>query len=90
MDAFFAETQKPVTGTIKLKLYKGNLIVSGRSSPYSLYREDFATFGYSEVYSHNDAAGFIRLFGLPLKIRALIEQGGADVPPVPPEQIIRD
>ncbi len=90
MDAFFAETQKPVTGTIKLRLYKGNLIVSGRSSPYSLYREDFATFGYSEVYSHNDAAGFIRLFGLPLKIRALIEQGGADVPPVSPEQIIRD
>jgi argininosuccinate synthase len=90
MDAFFAETQKPVTGAIQLKLYKGNLIVAGRSSPYSLYREDFATFGYSEAYSHSDAAGFIRLFGLPLKIRALIEQGGADVPPVPPETIIRD
>jgi argininosuccinate synthase len=90
MDAFFAETQKPVTGAIQLKLYKGNLIVAGRSSPYSLYREDFATFGYSEAYSHSDAAGFIRLFGLPLKIRALIEQGGADVPPVPPEKIIRD
>jgi argininosuccinate synthase len=90
MDAFFAETQKPVAGTIKLKLYKGNLIVAGRSSPYSLYREDFATFGYSEVYSHSDAAGFIRLFGLPLKIHAFIERGGEDVPPVKPEQIVRD
>ncbi len=90
LDAFFAETQKPVTGTVRLKLYKGNLIVTGRSSPYSLYREDFATFGYSEVYSHSDAAGFIRLFGLPLKIHAFIERGGEDVPPVAPEQVIRD
>jgi argininosuccinate synthase len=90
LDAFFAETQKPVTGTVRLKLYKGNLIVTGRSSPYSLYREDFATFGYSEVYSHNDAAGFIRLFGLPLKIRAFIERGDQNVPPVAPEQVIRD
>jgi argininosuccinate synthase len=90
MDAFFVETQKPVTGTIKLMLYKGNLIVTGRQSNNTLYREDIATFGYSEIYSHSDAAGFIRLWGLPLKIRALIEQGAQDVPPVPPEKIIRD
>jgi len=90
MDAFFTETQKPVTGTVRLKLYKGNLIVTGRSSPYSLYREDFATFGYSEVYSHSDAAGFIRLFGLPLKIHAFIERGGEGVPPVALQQVVRD
>jgi len=90
MDAFFATTQKTVTGSITLKLYKGNLIVAGRTSPYSLYREDIATFGYSEIYSHSDAAGFIRLWGLPLKIRALIEQGARDIPPVSPEEIIRD
>jgi argininosuccinate synthase len=90
LDAFFATTQKTVTGSITLKLYKGNLIVAGRTSPYSLYREDIATFGYSEIYSHSDAAGFIRLWGLPLKIRALIEQGAQDVPPVPAEKIIRD
>jgi argininosuccinate synthase len=90
MDAFFAVTQKNVTGSIKLKLYKGNLFVAGRSSPYTLYREDIATFGYSEIYSHSDAAGFIRLWGLPLKIRALVEQGAQDVPPVPADKIIRD
>jgi argininosuccinate synthase len=90
MDAFFAQTQKPVTGSIKLTLYKGNLIVTGRKSNTSLYREDIATFGYSEIYSHSDAAGFIRLWGLPLKIRALIEQGAQDVPPVPADKIIRD
>ena len=90
MDAFFATTQRTVTGSITLKLYKGNLIVAGRTSPYSLYREDIATFGYSEIYSHSDAAGFIQLWGLPLKIRALIEQGAQDVPPVPAEKIIRD
>jgi argininosuccinate synthase len=90
LDAFFAVTQTPVTGSIKLKLYKGNLFITGRQSQYSLYREDIATFGYSEIYSHSDAAGFIRLWGLPLKIRALIERGAQDVPPVSPEKIIRD
>jgi argininosuccinate synthase len=90
MDAFFAKTQEPVTGSIKLTLYKGNLIVTGRQSNMSLYREDIATFGYSEIYSHSDAAGFIRLWGLPLKIRALIEQGAQDVPPIPADKIIRD
>ena len=90
LDAFFASTQHKVTGSITLKLYKGNLIVTGRTSPYTLYREDIATFGYSEIYSHSDAAGFIRLWGLPLKIRALVEQGAQDVPPVPADKIIRD
>ena len=90
LDAFFASTQQKVTGSITLKLYKGNLIVTGRTSPYTLYREDIATFGYSEIYSHSDAAGFIRLWGLPLKIRALVEQGAQDVPPVPADKIIRD
>jgi len=89
LDAFFAKTQECVTGSIKLKLYKGNVFVTGRQSKYSLYREDIATFGYSEIYSHSDAAGFIRLWGLPLKIRALIE-ADKDIPPVPLERIIRD
>ena len=90
LDAFFTSTQKTVTGSITLTLYKGNLIVTGRTSPYSLYREDIVTFGYSEIYSHSDAAGFIRLWGLPLKIRALIEERAKDIPPMPPEKIIRD
>jgi len=90
MDAFFASTQSPVTGKIKLKLYKGNLIVAGRTSPYTLYREEFATFGHSAVYDHTDAAGFIRLFGLPSKVQAMMKMGVADVPPVPVEEIVRD
>ena len=90
LDAFFASTQKTVSGSITLRLYKSNLIVVGRTSPYSLYREDIVTFGYSEIYSHSDAAGFIRLWGLPLKIRALIEERARDIPPVPAEKIIRD
>ncbi len=71
LDAFIDNTQGPVTGTVRLKLYKGNIIPAGRKSPFSLYREDFATFGYDDVYDQADAAGFIRLFGLPLKVRAL-------------------
>ena len=90
MDAFFQSSQKLVTGSIKVKLYKGNLIVSGRTSPYSLYREEFATFGHSQVYDHTDAAGFIRLFGLPSKVQAMMKGLGAGLPPVPVEKIIRD
>ncbi len=71
LDAFIDNTQGPVTGVVRLKLYKGNIIPAGRKSPFSLYREDFATFGYDDVYDQADAAGFIRLFGLPLKVRAL-------------------
>jgi argininosuccinate synthase len=71
LDAFVDSTQGPVTGQVRLKLYKGNVIPVGRKSPFSLYREDFATFGQEDVYDQSDAEGFIHLFGLPLKVRAL-------------------
>ncbi len=71
LDAFVNATQGPVTGTVRLKLYKGNVIPVGRKSPFSLYREDFATFGEEDVYDQSHAEGFIRLFGLSLKVRAL-------------------
>jgi len=71
LDAFVDATQGPVTGMVRLKLYKGNIISVGRKSPFSLYREDFATFGQEDVYDQSDAEGFIHLFGLPLKVRAL-------------------
>jgi argininosuccinate synthase len=73
LDAFVAKTQERVTGAARVKLYKGNCSVVGRRSPFSLYREDFATFGKDDVYDQNDAAGFINLFGLPLKVKALID-----------------
>ncbi len=77
MDAFVRETQENVTGTVRLKLYKGNVTVVGRRSPYSLYREDYASFGEEDVYNQADAEGFINLFGLPLKVQALLEiEGG--------------
>lgn len=69
--AFVDSTQGPVTGKVRLKLYKGNVIVAGRKSKFSLYREDFATFGQEDVYDQSDAEGFIRLYGLSLKVRAL-------------------
>ena len=71
MDAFVDSTQGPVTGAVRLKLYKGNIIPVGRRSPFSLYREDFATFGQEDVYDQSDAEGFIHLYGLPLQVRAL-------------------
>ncbi len=71
IDAFVDSTQGPVTGTVRLKLYKGNIISAGRKSKFSLYREDFATFGQEDVYDQSDAEGFIRLYGLSLKVRAL-------------------
>jgi len=74
LDAFVTVTQKLVTGTVRLKLYKGNIISAGRKSPYSLYREDFATFSEEDVYDQKDAKGFINLFGLPLTVRALVQQ----------------
>ena len=73
LSAFVAKTQERVTGTVRLKLYKGSCTVVGRRSPFSLYREDFATFGQDNVYDQSDAAGFINLFGLPLKVKALID-----------------
>ncbi len=79
LQAFIRETQKTVTGWVRLKLYKGNVILQGRASPYSLYREDYATFGRDDVYDQSDAAGFINLFGLQMKVRAMLEleQGDA-------------
>jgi len=74
LDAFVNATQETVTGTVRLKLYKGNIISAGSKSPYSLYHEGFVTFGRDEVYNQKDAEGFINLFGLPLKIRALKRQ----------------
>ncbi len=77
IQAFISETQRPVTGWVRLKLYKGGLTVLGRYSPYSLYRQDFATFGADDVYDQSDAEGFINLFGLQMKVRALMQRGEA-------------
>ncbi|NLP44582.1 MAG: argininosuccinate synthase [Peptococcaceae bacterium] len=74
LDAFVQVTQKNVTGTARLKLYKGNCTPAGTKSPYSLYNEELATFGEDEVYNQKDAEGFINLFGLPLKVRAMMEK----------------
>ena len=74
ISAFVDETQKCVTGEVKLKLYKGNIIHSSVTSPYSLYNEDIATFGEDHVYDQKDSHGFINLFGLPITVRALAEQ----------------
>jgi argininosuccinate synthase len=73
MDAFIDSIQARVTGTVRLKLYKGNIIVAGRKSPNSLYREDLATFAEDAVYNQKDAEGFINLFGLPYKVEALLD-----------------
>ena len=76
LDAFVKVTQQHVTGTVRLKLYKGNIVVAGRKSPTSLYREDYASFGEEDVYNQQDAHGFIQLFGLPLKVEALLALDG--------------
>lgn len=76
LDAFVDSTQTRVSGTVRLKLYKGNIIVAGRKSPYSLYREDLATFGEDNIYNQKDAEGFINLFGLPSKVEALLDLAG--------------
>ena len=67
------KTQERVTGTVKLKLYKGNIIKAGTWSPYSLYSEEIATFGESD-YDQTDSKGFINLFGLPIKVQAMVDQ----------------
>lgn len=74
LDAFVDVTQKTVTGKIRMKLYKGNCTPAGATSPYSLYNQELATFSRDEIYSQKDAEGFINLFGLPLKVRALMEK----------------
>ena len=73
MQGFIQQTQLGVSGWTRLKLYKGSLIVLGRHSPHSLYREDFATFGQDDVYNQSDAEGFINLFGLQMKVKAMLE-----------------
>ena len=70
LSAFVTSTQQTVTGDVKLKLYKGNIIDAGVTSPYSLYDEDIATFDEDDVYDQKDSAGFINLFGLPIKVQA--------------------
>ena len=74
LSAFVDSTQETCTGTVRMKLYKGNCIVAGVKSPYSLYSEEFATFDKDEVYNQKDAEGFINLFGLPLKVNAMMKQ----------------
>ena len=73
-DAFVSVTQERVTGSVSLKLYKGNVVVAGRASAHALYDERFVTFGEDDVYQQSDAAGFIRLFGLSQRVRALKDQ----------------
>ncbi len=74
MSAFVDSTQETVTGKVRMKLYKGNCMPAGVTSPYSLYDEDIATFSEDEVYDQKDSAGFINLFGLPLKVRAMMKK----------------
>ena len=73
LSAFVSSTQQTVTGDVKVKLYKGNIINAGVTSPYTLYSEDFATFDADDVYKQKDSAGFINLFGLPIKVKAILE-----------------
>lgn len=78
LSAFVDSTQQTVTGKVKLKLYKGNIISAGVTSPYSLYSSELASFTTGDLYSHKDAEGFINLFGLPLKVRAMMKQQRGD------------
>jgi argininosuccinate synthase len=77
LDAFVSVTQRHVTGVSRLKLFKGSITLVGRKSPYSLYREDYATFGEEDVYNQVDAEGFIKLFGLPMKVGAMLDIEGS-------------
>ena len=74
LSAYFDSVNETTTGTVKLKLYKGNIIPAGTTSPYSLYNESIASFTTGDLYDHKDANGFINLFGLPLKVRAMMLQ----------------
>jgi len=74
LSAFVDKTQETVTGSVKVKLYKGNIIPASITSPYSLYSEEVATFGEDDVYDQADSAGFINLYGLPIKVKALLNQ----------------
>lgn len=74
LDAFINETQKTVTGTIRVKLHKGNHTVVGRKSPYSLYNEELATYSKGDAFDHNAAVGFIKIWGLPTKVNAEVNK----------------
>ena len=74
LQVFVDETQKTVTGSVTMVLYKGNIIDAGMTSPYSLYSDELATFGEDDIYNQNDAEGFIKLFGLPQSARKMAEQ----------------
>jgi argininosuccinate synthase len=74
LSAFVDKTQETVTGEVKLKLYKGNVMNAGVTSPYSLYDEEIATFDAEDVYDQKDADGFINLFGLSMKVQALLDK----------------
>ena len=78
LDAFVDVTQQWVTGDVRLKLYKGNIINAGVTSPYSLWSEAFATFDEDDVYNQKDSAGFINLFGLGVKLRAMTRERAVD------------
>ncbi len=81
LDSFVQSTQKNITGSVRLKLFKGNIIVCGRQSPFSLYREDYASFGHMDIYDQQDAKGFINLWGLPMKIDAMLGIAGTGKSP---------
>ena len=74
LSAFVSQTQETVTGEVKLKLYKGNIVNAGMTSPYSLYSEEYATFGEDGVYNQKDSEGFINLFGLPTVVNSKMKQ----------------
>ncbi|KAJ3703701.1 hypothetical protein LUZ61_007406 [Rhynchospora tenuis] len=75
MDAFMNKITEKTTGSVRLKLYKGSVTVASRTSPYSLYREDISSFENGQIYNQGDAEGFIRLYGLPTRVRAMLEKG---------------
>ena len=74
LQAFITSTEENMTGEVKMKLYKGNIIKQGTTSPYSMYSESLASFTTGDLYDHHDAEGFINLFGLSLKVRAMIKE----------------
>ena len=74
LQAFIESTQDRITGEVKFKLYKGNIIKAGTTSPYTLYSESLASFTTGDLYDHHDAEGFIHLFGLSMKVRAMLDQ----------------
>ncbi|KAL9326605.1 hypothetical protein ACSQ67_007250 [Phaseolus vulgaris] len=75
MDAFMQKITETTTGSVTVKLYKGSVIVTSRTSPFSLYRQDISSFESGQIYDQADASGFIRLYGLPMRVRAMLEQG---------------